>query len=265
MEDIVQTERIGHVLRITLNRPKVNAISRGLGAAIHAAAKTLQTDPELRVGIITAKGERVFSAGWDFNEATQNAAAETEAQPYEGGFAGITAYWELKKPLIAAVNGAAIGGGFEIALAADIILMADHAYFELPEIQRGFLPDAGGIQRLPRRIPYNVAMEMILSGRRMDAAEAVGWGLARKAVPSARLQDEALELATHIAQGAPLALQALKEVMLAIEGQPLRAAMEMSSAGTTPLPTLTRMWRSEDAKEGPRAFLEKRAPQWRGE
>jgi crotonobetainyl-CoA hydratase len=265
MEDIVQTERIGHVLRITLNRPKVNAISRGLGAAIHVAAKTLQTDPELRVGIITAKGDRVFSAGWDFNEATQNATSETDAQPYEGGFAGITAYWDLKKPLIAAVNGAAIGGGFEIALAADIILMADHAYFELPEIQRGFLPDAGGIQRLPRRIPYNVAMEMILSGRRMDAAEAVGWGLARKAVPSARLQDEALELATHIAQGAPLALQALKEVMLAIEGRPLREAMEMSSAGTTPLPTLTRMWRSEDAKEGPRAFLEKRAPQWRGE
>jgi crotonobetainyl-CoA hydratase len=265
MEDIVETERIGHVLRITLNRPKVNAISRALGNAIHAAAKLLHTDPELRVGIITAKGDRVFSAGWDFTEATQNATPETESRPYEGGFAGITAYWDLKKPLIAAVNGAAIGGGFEIALAADVILMADHAYFELPEIQRGFLPDAGGIQRLPRRIPYNVAMEMILSGRRMDAAEAVAWGLARKAVPADRLQAEALELATRIAEGAPLALQALKEVMQAIEGRPLKEAMEMSSAGTTPLPTLTRMWRSEDAKEGPRAFLEKRAPKWRGE
>ncbi len=264
MEDIVQTERIGHVLRIVLNRPKVNAISRALGNAIHAAAKTLQADPDLRVGIITAKGDRVFSAGWDFAEASTAPAPETEAPAYEGGFAGITAYWDLKKPLIAAVNGAAIGGGFEIALAADIILMAEHAYFELPEIQRGFLPDAGGIQRLPRRVPYNVAMEMILAGRRMSAGEALGWGLARKVVAADRLQDEALDLATHIAKGAPLALQALKEVMLAIEGKPLREAMEMSSAGTTPLPTLTRMWQSEDAKEGPRAFLEKRPPHWRG-
>jgi crotonobetainyl-CoA hydratase len=267
MSDIVETERIGRVLRIVLNRPKVNAISRELGKAIHAAAKTLQDDPELVVGIITAKGERIFSAGWDFKEALR-ASEETPGDSAgfgEGGFAGITAYWGLKKPLIAAVNGPAVGGGFEIALAADVILMADHAYFELPEVQRGFLPDAGGIQRLPRRVPYNVAMEMILAGRRMSATEALSWGLVAKVMPSAQLQDQAVALASHIARGAPLALQALKEVMQAIDGRSLRDAMELSSAGSTSLPILNRMWKSEDAQEGPRAFLEKRVPQWRGQ
>ncbi|HVI88033.1 MAG TPA: enoyl-CoA hydratase-related protein [Dongiaceae bacterium] len=269
MGEIVETERIGHILRITLNRPKVNAISRALSRALHAAAVQLHTDPDLRVGIITATGDRVFCAGWDFVEATQepdNAAESGEGSSHgAGGFGGITQYWDLKKPLIAAVNGAAIGGGFEIALAADVILMAENAYFELPEMQRGFLPDAGGVQRLPRRIPYNVAMEMILSGRRMTAAEALRWGLAYRVVPAAQLQDDALALANQIAKGAPLALQALKEVMQAIDGKSLPEAMAMTRIDTTRLPILDRMWKSADAKEGPRAFLEKRAPHWRGE
>ncbi len=268
--EIVETERIGHVLRITLNRPKVNAINRALSKALHAAALRLHTDPELRVGIITAKGDRVFCAGWDFVEATQDtsdsSAESGEGAGYStGGFGGITQYWDLKKPLVAAVNGAAVGGGFEIALATDVILMSENAYFELPEMQRGFLPDAGGVQRLPRRIPYNVAMEMILSGRRMSSSEALHWGLAHKVVTSAQLQEEALTLAAQIAKGAPLALQALKEVMQAIDGRSLPEAMAMTRINTTQLPLLDRMWKSEDAKEGPRAFLEKRAPRWRGE
>jgi crotonobetainyl-CoA hydratase len=158
-----------------------------------------------------------------------------------------------------------VGGGFEIALAADIILMSESAYFELPEMQRGFLPDAGGIQRLPRRIPYNVAMEMILSGRRMLATEALSWGLTHKVVPSADLQAEALALAVQVAKGAPLALLALKEVMQAIDGRSLQEAMAMTRAAVSELPILNQMWKSADAKEGPRAFLEKRPPQWRGE
>jgi crotonobetainyl-CoA hydratase len=270
MGEIVETERIGHVLRITLNRPKVNAISRALSRALHAAAVELHEDPALRVGIITAKGDRVFCAGWDFNEATQEpddpGVENGEISSHgAGGFGGITQYWDLKKPLIAAVNGAAIGGGFEITLAADVILMAEQAYFELPEMQRGFLPDAGGVQRLPRRIPYNVAMEMILTGRRMTAEEALRWGLAHKVVPAAQLQDEALALANEIAKGAPLALQALKEVMQAIDGTSLPEAMAITRFGATKLPILDRMWKSADATEGPRAFLEKRAPRWRGE
>jgi crotonobetainyl-CoA hydratase len=270
MSDIVETVRIGSVLLITLNRPKVNAINRALSRALYTAAMQLQNDPDLRVGLLMAKGDRVFCAGWDFVEAGQsdaesNEEAEQGSGYSPGGFGGITQLWDLKKPLIAAVNGAAVGGGFEIALAADIILMSENAYFELPEMQRGFLPDAGGVQRLPRRIPYNVAMEMILSGRRMLAAEALSWGLTHKVVPSVELQAEALALATQISKGAPLALLALKEVMQAIDGRSLQEAMAMTRAGASELPTLNRMWKSADAKEGPQAFLEKRVPQWRGE
>lgn len=266
--EIVETERLGPVLVITLNRPKVNAINRALSRAIYDAAQALQTDPELRVGLITAKGDRVFCAGWDFVEAADREPAPADQAEDNfhspGGFGGITQLWDLRKPLIAAVNGAAIGGGFEIALAADVILMSETAYFELPEMQRGFLPDAGGVQRLPRRIPYNVAMEMILSGRRMSAAEAAAWGLAHKVVPAEALQAEARDLAARIAKGAPLALQALKEVMQAIDGHSLPDAMAMTRASSSRLPILNRMWASEDAKEGPRAFLERRAPRWRG-
>lgn len=262
MADLVATEIHGHVLVIRLNRPKVNAISRAFSRAIHAAARQLQDDPALRVGILTATGDRVFSAGWDFNEATIASSEGDDHGP--GGFGGITSFWELQKPLIAAVNGAAIGGGFELALASDIILMADHAYFELPEMQRGFLPDAGGLQRLPRRIPHNVAMEMMLSGRRMEAAEAAHWGLACKALPSAELMPEALRLAGEIARGAPLALQAMKEVAARMERLTIREAMEVVRPAGPELPIYRRMWASPDATEGPRAFLEKRAPVWRG-
>lgn len=264
MTGLVSAERLGKVLRIVLDRPKVNAISRAMSQAIHAAAKTLQEDPGLLAGIITAKGDRVFCAGWDFSEASAGAEAAGENQGHgPGGFAGITKYWELTKPLVCAVNGAAIGGGFELALACDVILMSDTAYFQLPEMQRGILPDAGGIQRLPRRVPYNVAMDMILSGRRMEAAEAERWGLAANIVPAERLQAEALAKAAAIAEGAPLALAALKEVMTVADGAPLRRAMEISG-GADELPALSRMWASEDAKEGPKAYLEKRPPQWRG-
>jgi crotonobetainyl-CoA hydratase len=268
MSEIVETERIGPILRITLNRPKVNAINRALSRALYAAAQQLQADPDLRVGIVTAKGDRVFCAGWDFVEAIEGASdpveGGAESGSGDGGFGGITEYWELKKPLIAAVNGAAVGGGFELALAADVIVMSENAYLELPEMQRGILPDAGGVQRLPRRIPYNVAVEMMLTGRRMSSGEALGWGLAHKVTSIDQLQDVAFSLATRIAQGAPLALQAFKEVMQAIDGRPLPEAMAMTRLGAAQLPLRDRMWRSEDAKEGPRAFLAKRAPRWRG-
>jgi crotonobetainyl-CoA hydratase len=262
MEQSVETERHGGALVIVLNRPKVNAISREFSRAIYAAARMLQDDPALRVGIITAKGDRVFSAGWDFNEAASPSSEDDDHGP--GGFGGITAFWDLNKPLIAAVNGAAIGGGFEIALAADIILMSEHAYFELPEMQRGFLPDAGGLQRLPRRIPHNVAVEMMLSGRRMDAAEARHWGLAHKVVPPTELMKEALALGTQIAMGAPLATQALKEVVRHIEQLTIEEAMTVVRPAGPELPTYQRMWASPDAIEGPRAFLERRPPVWRG-
>lgn len=267
----VETCRNGRVLEITLNRPKVNAISGPLSRAIHAAVRALEDEAALSVGIITAKGERVFSAGWDFNEPLAAAASgesvfagDEETRHGGGGFGGVTRDFTRSKPLIAAVNGAAIGGGFEIALACDVIVASETAYFELPEMQRGFLPEAGGLQRLPRLIPYNVAMEMLLSGRRMDAAEAAGWGLVHKVLPPAGLMAYARDLAGRIAKGAPLALRALVEAMRAIDVMPLSQAMRFFHENNPALPIYRQMARSEDAVEGPRAFLEKRAPVWRG-
>ncbi|MGF7159797.1 crotonobetainyl-CoA hydratase [Rhodoligotrophos appendicifer] len=272
MDPIVRVERRSRVLEMTLDHPKVNAVSRRLSRELYAAARLLHEDPELQAGLITGAGTRAFSAGWDFNEAVAdadagNAALENQPGGEESGasFGGITAFHDLYKPLIAAVQAPAIGGGFEIALACDMILMAEDAFFQLPEMDRGILPDAGGLQRLPRRIPYNVAMGMMLTGRRMDAAEALHWGLVHSVHPRDELLDAARDLAGTISQGAPLALQALKEVMLAIEQMPLPEAMDIIRKTPDHLAMYRRMLKSGDAKEGPRAYLEKRAPVWRGE
>jgi crotonobetainyl-CoA hydratase len=181
-----------------------------------------------------------------------------------GGFAGITEFWDMNKPVIGAVNGLAIGGGFEIALAADVILAADHAEFALPEMQRGFLADAGAVQRLPRRVPYNVAVELMLTGRRMGAAEAVHWGLAHRAVPAAHLMPVAREIAHTIADGAPLAARALLDVLPVIDRLGEREAFARLKPGKSGVDSYERMLVSEDFEEGPRAFVEKRKPVWKG-
>ncbi|MGH6718841.1 MAG: enoyl-CoA hydratase-related protein, partial [Alphaproteobacteria bacterium] len=213
---IVATARRGAVLDIVLDRPPVNAINQAVNEALYATFKAFQDDDGLRVATITGSGSRVFSAGWDLKEvAGKSSAVEANdsSTMSPGGFAGITEFWGLKKPIIAAVNGIAVGGGFELALACDVMIASTTAEFFLPEMQRGFLPDAGAIQRLPRRIPYHVAMEMMLSGRRMDAGEAKHWGLVHQVVPPDRLAQATAELADTIAAGAPLALQALKEAL----------------------------------------------------
>lgn len=262
-QGLIETQEFGAVLEIRMVKPKVNAICRRLSHAIFTAAAYLQQTPHLNVGILTAPGDRAFSAGWDFNEVAAYAGDEA-GETVPGGFGGITSLWSLDKPLIAAVNGPAVGGGFELALACDIILMADHAYFQLPEMRRGILPDAGGLQRLPKRVPYNVALEMIYSGRPMPADEALRWGLASTVCPRAELDDQARLLAAQVAEGAPLALQAFKQVMRAIDGMPITEAMRISRSPDDGLATYRAMQKSEDAIEGPRAFLEKRPPQWRG-
>lgn len=267
-EEIVLARRNGAVLEVTLNRPKANAIDRAMSRAIYRAAKELQDDAGLRTGIITGSGDRVFSAGWDLKEEAVDYDPTLDADPERGngpgGFAGITEYWSLTKPMVAAVNGAAVGGGFEIALACDVIIMAENAFFSLPEMQRGIIPDGGAIQRLPRLIPYNVAKEMLLTGRRMEADEALRWGLVHKVVPQSSLMDEARAKAAEIAKGAPLALQAIKEVMLAIDGMGLPAAMKKTKPGHSGLDFYERLMKSEDMKEGMRAFAEKRDPVWKG-
>ena len=259
MTDAVRTEALNGVLTISLDRPKANAINVATSRALYAAFKQLQDDPALRVAIITGSG-RFFSAGWDLGAATEGEAIDADHGP--GGFAGLTEFFSLGKPVIAAVNGLAFGGGFELALAADLIIAADHVEFALPEVKLGMIPDSGGVLRLPRRLPRAIATELLLTGRRMSAQEAQRWGLVNQVVPADDLMRAAHEMAAVIVQNAPLALAAVKEVLRETEGQTLPQAYQ--TLRTSDLSNYRAMLTSEDAQEGPRAFGEKRAPRWSG-
>ncbi|MEO8546329.1 MAG: enoyl-CoA hydratase-related protein [Betaproteobacteria bacterium] len=259
MADVVRTEVNDGVLTITLDRPKANAVDVVTSQLLYDAFRRLQDDAALRVAVITGTG-RFFSAGWDLNAASAGEAVDAVHSP--GGFAGLTEFFDLDKPVIAAVNGLAMGGGFELALAADLIVAADNAEFALPEIRLGILADSGGILRLPRRLPRAIATEMLMTGRRMGAAEAERWGLVNRVVAQADLLPATMELARQIVAAAPLALAALKQVLRATEAQPVQGAWSDLRSGVAP--AYQAMLASEDALEGPRAFAEKRAPLWRG-
>jgi crotonobetainyl-CoA hydratase len=264
MSDPVRVEQRGHVLEVTLDRPKVNAIDIVTSRLLGQAFVRLRDDPELRVGIVTAAGERVFSAGWDIKAAHggEEVGKWWHRDYGPGKFAGLTELWDLNKPVIAAINGHALGGGLELALACDLLIAADHAEFAMPELPIGILPDSGGIQRLPRRLPYNIAMEMLLLGRRMTAAEAKHYGLVNAVVPKEKLVVTAREWAESIAGGAPLTIQALKEALKAVDGRGIREGFEVIRSGR--LPTYERALVSEDAKEGVQAFAEKRKAVFKG-
>jgi crotonobetainyl-CoA hydratase len=263
----VRVETYDQIVEITIDRPPANAINPGVSNAIYDALTMLQEDDDLRVGIITGSGDRIFSAGWDLKEIAgfdNNEDALNSAFSSPGGFAGISEFWGLKKPVISAINGMAVGGGFEIALATDLVIAADHAEFFLPEMQRGFLPDVGAVQILPRKFPYNVAMDLLYTGRRMSAQEALQWGFVSRVCAADDLMAQARALAGEIALGAPLALQALKEVVPAIYNLPLPRAFAATKPGNTDLPIYQKMLMSEDFMEGPCAFAEKRPPKWKG-
>jgi crotonobetainyl-CoA hydratase len=267
MNNPVLVKTHDRILEITINRPPANAINPEVSRAIYQALSRLQDDDDLSVGIITGAGDRIFSAGWDLKEIAaidNNQDAIDSALDSPGGFAGISEFWSLKKPVIAAINGMAVGGGFEIALAADIIIAADHSEFFLPEMQRGFLPDVGAIQILPRKMPYNVAMELLYTGRRMSAQEAKQWGLVSQICAFGDLMATANEVAASVAKGAPLALQALKEVVPALQGSTIRESFAAAKPGNDDFPIYQKMLMSEDFMEGPRAFAEKRPPVWKG-
>lgn len=252
----VRTEVDGQVLLVTLDRPKANAIDVATSQELFAAFQRLGEDPRLRVGVVTGAGDRFFSAGWDLK-----AGEAVDADHGPGGFAGLTEFSALDKPVVAAVNGLALGGGFELALAADLIVAASHAEFALPEATLGIIPDSGGVLRLPRRLPAAVASELLFTGRRMTAAEAASWGLVNRVVPGADLLAAAWELADQVTRSAPLAVAAIKQVTRATEAQGVEEAFRTMRA----LPGYRAMLASADAREGPRALAEKRPPRWSGQ
>jgi len=248
MSDGVTVTRNGHVMEVVLNRPKVNAIDVATSQALAAAFAELRDDKELRCAILTSAGDRIFSAGWDLkalNAGDMQLDNWWETDDYgEGGFTGLTENWSLNKPVIAAINGHAIGGGFEMAMGCDLLIAAEHVEFGLPEMPLGIVPDAGALQRLPRLIPRNIAMEMFLLGRRMKATEAAHYGLVNKVVPAEQLMDAAREWAASIAWSAPLAMQSVKEVQREIECIPLEQAFHKMR--TDPMPTYRKMLKSSD-------------------
>src|SRR5215813_7603500 len=251
----------GQVLVVTLDRPKANAVDVATSRALYEAFDRLRRDPRLRAGILTGAGDRFFCAGWDLKAAAAGEAIEADHGP--GGFAGITEFFDIGKPVIAAVNGLALGGGFELVLAADLVVAAEHAEFALTEVTLGLVADAGGLLRLPARLPRPIAAEYLLTGRRIGAAEAARWGLVNQVVPAAELMPAARELAGAICAAAPLAVAAVLEILRETEGSSVRAGYETLRRGD--LPAYRKMLRSDDAREGARAFTERRQPRWTGQ
>ncbi len=260
MTDTITTEQRGPVLLVTLNRPKANAIDCQTSRALYSVFSAFQKNPALRVAILTGSGSRFFSAGWDLKAAAEGEAVDADHGP--GGFAGLTEYFDLTKPVIGAINGMAVGGGFELALACDLLVAAEHTQFFLPEVQIGIAPDSGGVFRLPKRLPRVLAMEMLLTGKRLSAREAQMWGVVNNVVPSDQLLFTAWKLAETLCTGAPLAQQAIKELVNQSEGLNIEDAFSMQRHGD--LDSYQKMLASEDAKEGIRAFNEARQPIWHG-
>ncbi len=258
-EEPVKTRRDGAILEVTLDRPKANAIDLATSRVMGDIFTEFRDDPELRVVVLTGAGDRFFSAGWDLKAAAAGDAVDGDYGV--GGFGGLQELRGLNKPVIAAINGICCGGGLELALSADILLAAEHATFALPEINSGTVADAASI-KLPKRIPYHIAMEMLLTGRWMDSGEAARWGLINRVHPGDRLMDETRNLAEELAAGPPLVFAAIKEIVRESEDMKFQDALNRITKSQWE--TVETLYRSEDNKEGARAFAEKRDPVWKG-
>ncbi|WP_437342700.1 carnitinyl-CoA dehydratase [Ruegeria arenilitoris] len=255
----IKTHRDGAILQVTLDRPKANAIDLATSRVMGEVFRDFRDDPDLRVAILTGGGKKFFCPGWDLKAAAEGDAVDGDYGV--GGFGGLQELRDMNKPVIAAVNGIACGGGLELALSADMILAADHATFALPEIRSGTVADAASV-KLPKRIPYHIAMELLLTGRWFDAEEAHRWGLVNEIVPADRLMDRAWDLARLLASGPPLVYAAIKEILREAEDSKFQNIMNRITKRQ--LRTVDVLYGSEDNLEGARAFAEKRDPVWKG-
>ncbi|MBB3427173.1 crotonobetainyl-CoA hydratase [Rhizobium sp. BK312] len=259
MQDPIRTRSEDGILEVIIDRPKANAIDLATSREMGLIFRDFRDNRDLRVAIVTGAGEKFFSAGWDLKAAADGDAVDGDYGV--GGFGGMQELRDLNKPIICAVNGICCGGGLEIALSTDLIIAAAHATFALPEIRSGTVADAASI-KLPKRIPYHIAMDMLLTGRWLNVEEAHRWGFVNEIVTADKLMDRAWELARLLASGPPLVYAAIKEIVREAEGSTFQTAMNKITKRQ--FATVDLLYSSEDQLEGARAFAEKRAPIWRG-
>lgn len=259
MNEYLKVTRNGQILEIVLDHPKANTIDGPLSRAMGELFAEFRDDPELRVAILTGAGDRFFSAGWDLNAASMD---EGYLDDYgQGGFGGFTEMPDLLKPVICAVNGLALGAGFEMLLRADFVLAAEHAEFTLPEVRLGSAPDVATFM-LSRMLPRQKAFELLMTGWRQSAHDLAALGIINEVVPAAELMPRARALAQDLLQAAPLTLAAIKEAVRLTEKMSFEECFE--SLRSRSWPAFMKMLESSDAKEGATAFVEKREPVWKG-
>lgn len=258
-EGPIKTRREGAILEVTLDRPKANAIDLKTSRIMGLTFRAFRDDDTLRVCILRSQGEKFFCPGWDLKAAADGDAVDGDYGV--GGFGGLQELPNLNKPVIAVVQGICCGGGLELALSADLILCSSNASFALPEIRSGTVADAASI-KLPKRIPYHVAMDLLLTGRWFDADEAFRWGLIKEVCAPDELLAKAWDLARMLESGPPLVYAAIKEVVR--EAEDMRFQDALNRVSKRQMSTVDRLYSSEDQLEGARAFAEKRDPVWKG-
>ncbi len=256
--EFIRYEKRGHLAWITIDRPEVmNALHPPCHEELERVWTDFASDADLWVAVLTGAGERAFSAGNDLKWTAAHGGA-LPAMP-AGGFGGLVNRLDLSKPVIAAVNGFALGGGLELVLACDIVVAAEHARLGLPEPRVGLMAAAGGAQRLVRQLPLKVAMGMMLTGEAIAASRALELGLVNEVVPGPELRSAAERWAERILECSPLSVRATKQVALGSLDRPLGESLDLAQ-----YPAVAELFRSEDCREGPRAFAEKRPPVWKG-